>query len=419
MALMIKSLCGFLLILITGLAFLDPTSVAVAQSVNTCQDTICASNTLQAGFAKMDISPQVGVDLIPTLDGAPQLVKKVHDPLYAKALVVADERTSIAFVALDLCFLEPEAFGRVREFLQDNSDHDHIVLAVTHTHSGLLDHLKLDFVQTQGLAALNAANDSLQPVSIGAASIEVDEAYNRRILQKSSVEMLWQNPQQHTNRAVDTHLGVIHFKDRLGEPVVSIVNYSAHPTITMDLHNVVVSADYPGALAAEFKSIVGGEVLFVLGAAGDVNPYHSGTQPLALALEKSAALGTRLAYAGARALQSINDYTDQSQLGFSKQLFSEPATEVSAIRFTQNIALATFPGEYFNNFGEQLKARSPIKHTFFIGYSNGSLGYVPTAADLALGGYGAEPDSIHPQTTSTTGQAHVDSALQQIMSLAK
>lgn len=187
-------------------------------------------------------------------------------------MVLSDNQKSIAVVALDLCFLLPESFESLRQYLIDNSEHDYIVLTVTHTHSGIFDDRGLDQLKVSALASLGAASEKLEPVKIGASSIAIDEAYNRRIDLKDSVEMLWQNPERRFNRPVDDALGIIHIRTLDNKLYLSLVNYSAHPTVTMDLENVVVSADYPGAIAALISRQLGGKVMFLTGAAGDVNP---------------------------------------------------------------------------------------------------------------------------------------------------
>jgi len=41
----------------------------------------------------------------------------------------------------------------------------------------------------------------------------------------------------------------------------------------------------------------------------------------------------------------------------------------------------------FVRIGQEIARRSPFPHTVALGYSNGLLGYVPTADAYALGGY--------------------------------
>ena len=394
-------------------------SAQLATADSRCSTDPCPANQYHAGFAKVDISPVIGKDVVPVLEGEPQLVTKIHDPLFAKALIITDGSTSVAVVALDLIGLSPAAFAKLQQYLVDNSQHDHLVLSLTHTHSGFIDEQTLPLLKANALAAITLANSNLEPVQIGAASARVDEAYNRRVYAERGVEMLWQNPDRKPNRPVDNELGVIHIQRLDGSPLVNIVNYSAHPTITMDLHTVVVSADYPSVITTRLSQSVGGEVMFLLGAAGDVNPFDSGTQPTALAVEKMHQLGTKLADAAARSVANISVFTQSGNIGIDTHSVNNPAAELSAIYLPPNILLATFPGEYFNELGLQLKTQSPVQHTFFIGYTNGTIGYVPTTEDFARGGYGADSTSMHPSTTALTGQQHIKASLELIMKLVE
>ena len=52
-----------------------------------------------------------------------------------------------------------------------------------------------------------------------------------------------------------------------------------------------------------------------------------------------------------------------------------------------NVALVGVAGEAFVEIGLAVKGRSPISHTIFLGYTNGCLGYLPTAAAYPAGGY--------------------------------
>jgi hypothetical protein len=43
--------------------------------------------------------------------------------------------------------------------------------------------------------------------------------------------------------------------------------------------------------------------------------------------------------------------------------------------------------ETFTEIGQAIKRESPAPHTLFAGYSNGCIGYLPTAEAHAQGGY--------------------------------
>lgn len=58
---------------------------------------------------------------------------------------------------------------------------------------------------------------------------------------------------------------------------------------------------------------------------------------------------------------------------------SEPiAAEIQGLRIG-DFVLVTFPGEPFAEVGLRIKEQSPFEHTFLAGYTNGHLGYAPTA----------------------------------------
>ena len=65
---------------------------------------------------------------------------------------------------------------------------------------------------------------------------------------------------------------------------------------------------------------------------------------------------------------------------------------ISAIR-VGDAAVVTGPGEIFTEIGLAVKERSPADVTFYAGYSNGCISYMPTAAEYPLGGY--EPTYGH------------------------
>ena len=51
------------------------------------------------------------------------------------------------------------------------------------------------------------------------------------------------------------------------------------------------------------------------------------------------------------------------------------------------LAAVTVPGELFTEIGMRIKAASPFSHTLIAGYTNGSVGYLPTVEAYPEGGY--------------------------------
>lgn len=52
-----------------------------------------------------------------------------------------------------------------------------------------------------------------------------------------------------------------------------------------------------------------------------------------------------------------------------------------------DLAIASFPGETFAEAGLEVKRRSPVPHTVFLGYSNGAVSYIPPRDAYPPGGW--------------------------------
>ncbi|MGK0500387.1 MAG: hypothetical protein ACJAYG_002036 [Oceanicoccus sp.] len=380
----------------------------------------------KAGISTVAITPVAHKDIVNTLEAGPKTVGNISDPLYAKAMVLSDGHSHIGLITLDLMYIPPLTFAELLKDLRLQSTLDQIFLSITHSHSGYVGNSNYDALRDKLIAAIKTAEANLQPVKIGAAEATLNESYNRIIRHSdSSAEMLWTNPDRKENRDVDQSVGIINLKKLNGETLVNIVNYNAHPVVTMDLNNVVISADYPGQLAKSLRQSGEGETLFFLGAAGDINPYFADTKPTALALEKSKELGEKIASEVVANISGITDYQTQGRFSFNNFRYSLPVikkseldvvpAEINTLLLTGDIALASFSGEFFDQFSVMVKQQSPAKHTFFLGYTNGYIGYIPTEEAVQFGGYGADSNDMWLDVG--TGQKQVSDAIDSLRTL--
>jgi neutral ceramidase len=62
------------------------------------------------------------------------------------------------------------------------------------------------------------------------------------------------------------------------------------------------------------------------------------------------------------------------------------AVPITAIRIDE-FTWVTFPGELFHEIGQTIKGATHARYPFMVGYSNGSLGYLPTKQSHSEGGY--------------------------------
>jgi hypothetical protein len=93
---------------------------------------------------------------------------------------------------------------------------------------------------------------------------------------------------------------------------------------------------------------------------------------------------------------------------------------VCAIRIG-DAAIVTGPGEIFTEIGLAVKERSPADVTFYAGYSNGCISYMPTASEYPLGGYeptyGNKTYGLPTQVAPETDRLLVETGVRLVRSL--
>ena len=98
--------------------------------------SLSAAEGFMAGFDTAEITPPVGWR---RAGGFSELISTgVHDPLFAKAMVLSQGDVSLAFVGNDLCSVPRELTDLARRKASERTGipADHIVIAATHTHGG-------------------------------------------------------------------------------------------------------------------------------------------------------------------------------------------------------------------------------------------------------------------------------------------
>jgi len=262
---------------------------------------------MRAGAAQVDITPWEGVQLAGAV-GMYRPAKLVDDPLYAKALVLECEGRKLCFVALDLTIVTRQYSSRIRQAAAERFgfDPDAVMVHAIQTHSApSLGHFMFDedfegippedewmlggnesyysSIVERIIEAIEKADGALQPVRIGIGSgIEGRLAFNRRaVMRDGSVSMPWRRWREplgpteirYIEGPIDPELGVMCLRtDSLHIPAM-MVNYTCHPVHVFP--KPIVSADWPGALAAELRKAYGGECIPIVlnGACGNINPW--------------------------------------------------------------------------------------------------------------------------------------------------
>ena len=402
-----------------------------------------ASSQLRAAAAAVEITPPAGALLYGYGARGTNRSEGTHDPLYARALVLEAGGETAALVTLDLGSIRKENTLPIRQAVRDAAGFDHVLLNASHTHSAPL--FEADFpsaekpwvdeLERQIAGVVLKAHAALRPARIAVGWGRASEGHNRRrVLSDGSVEMLWRNRERLPTAPLDESVGVLAVDGADGEAIATVVNFALHPVI-LGPGNMLVSADYPGAMAALVAERGGGVPMLLQGAAGDINPFWDKTPPAEGAFEQVRMAGERLGQEVLRVraeLAAADAFDDRASLSVKRHLvtldprwdldspvveegFRRHGLEASLRRYRARFprereaevntlvlgdrgegqfALATFPGEFFVEHQLRLRAATPVPHVFFAGYTNGELAYFPTIAAAAQGGYGGREATI-------------------------
>ncbi len=402
-----------------------------------------ATAQLRAAAVAVEITPPTGSLLYGYGARGTNRSRGVHDPLYARALVLDAGGETAALVTLDLGSIRKENTLPIRQMVQEVAGFDHVLLNASHTHSAPL--FEADFPDAEGpwvreleqkiADVILEAHALLRPARAAVGWGRASEGHNRRrVLPDGSVEMFWQNRGRMPTAPLDDSVGVLAVDGRDGEPIATVVNFAVHPVI-LGPGNLLVSADFPGAMAALVAERGGGVAMFLQGAAGDINPFWDKTAPEEGAFEQVRMAGERLGQEVLRVradLAAAEAFHDPATLSVKRHLvtldprwdldspvveegFRRHGLESSLQRYRARFprereaevntlvlgevgegqfALATFPGEFFVEHQLRLRAATQVPHVFFAGYTNGELAYFPTIAAAAQGGYGGREATI-------------------------
>jgi neutral ceramidase len=250
---------------------------------------------LLAGSAKVNITPPLS---IPYLGYVPRQGKfrGVHDPLFARALVLDNGGIKLAIISADSLGYGNEILGpgrnftaEVRERISDRADieSNNIMLASTHSHSTpetlgitrLSDVPEalpwLEVLMDQLASAVEMASSSMSPAQLKLGMGLAEEiGHNRRVRDVSIEEQIAQG-------LLDPQVGVLMCEGLESGESFIVANFACHP-VTVQVQPLV-SADYPGVATDLVERTVDGcqNCLFLQGAAGNINPMLDDTRDFA------------------------------------------------------------------------------------------------------------------------------------------
>ena len=387
---------------------------------------------MKLGISQVDITPKPGAEL----SGFAARIQPsigVLDPLFAKALYLTDGETRLLWVHCDLVGVDRSIVLGFRRWAgeQLGIPEGQVMLSATHTHSGACTiHLQecgqydpayVEFLHGRLREAAQAAMAATEPVEIVAVEGNLNLAVDRRKTGSS-----------HT----DPRVATVGFRRSDATFAAVVVNYAMH-AVALGASNRLVSADVPGQAARALSQQLPGTpiVLVTNGACANLNPpaenvlftqvkawgeqVANAVAPLVLKvpvtpgklrvrahiiplpLDVMDADGIN-AFAE-KALQdkkSLAEWNDKYRRVVEHWRSSLVAAVDSGTRdgyreaelFAVGIGDVIFLGanaEVFSEFTDWLRRGNSHK-VYLVGYANGDLGYLPTNAAYAEGGYEVE-----------------------------
>lgn len=399
-----------------------------------CSAVVLAGE-LSAGVARVEITPPVGFPM-----GGYAARKGpstgVHDPLFATVLLLKADGVTVAIVSCDLRSFPSE---RVLAIARERRLADHVLIAVTHNHSGPLtwedqswpSREKSWFAATENKIVQAVADAARQmfPARIAAGFGEIYLGHNRRKVEPNgSVTMFWRNAERLPTSPIDPTVGVIRVDDATGAPRAIIVNYACHAVI-LGPDNRMISADYPGYLARRVERELSGALcLFTQGGAGDINPYLDKQPVDQNGFGEAEKMGNALAEEAIKIAKRLKPQTNnQAAIRAAAEVITfndrwdstrSVRTGLTTLVINNDIAIAALPGEPFVDLQIALRDKSEVRNTFLFGctFSAGGewAGYIPTIKAAAEGGYGA---GYNTRLEVGAGEALIDRAIVQMFTL--
>jgi len=246
---------------------------------------------LSAGFARVDITPPLGIPMGGYYDPQNRLAKNVKDPLEISALAVSDgERTAILFSA-DLLMMNKMLTEKIRRRVEKETgvSYEALFIACTHTHTGpnlypgvftgelaVKVEKYLEFLEDRFCDAAILALTDRKPALMGYAVSNLKNiAFIRRYRMKNGTVRT--NPGRfdpniiEPTTQVDERVNVLRFVREGGKEIL-IGNFGIHACCMKGIHEF--SADFPRFTRQTIEAALPAHCIFFSGAEGDVNHFN-------------------------------------------------------------------------------------------------------------------------------------------------
>jgi hypothetical protein len=393
---------------------------------------------MKVGIGTRNITPEIGET---TLSGwgsrGSKLTEGKYDDLKVKSMAFSSQDRRGLIVTLDLLGLNRDLDDKVRERLVSRfklSPED-ILITSSHTHSGP----PSGYIDTPILSWKPEGNysefltDAVEESCVEAfGDLETCELYmgtgscnisiNRRKIVDGNTYML---PNEEGTR--DSEVIAVKVQRKDGSVKAVLFHYACHPTT---VYSYNVTADYPGEAKKVIERDMGGDVtaIFLQGCCGNVRPrliegekFRSGT------IEDSRRFGEELGgeviricesnpvklvprlftawkeigltFAGRPSQEELKRKSESGNdrerkwaqviLSYGDKVPTANPFRIHRFDLAEELSLIGLEGEVCVEYQLAIKKLSEKILNLAVGYSNGCIGYIPTAQIIGEGGYEA------------------------------
>jgi neutral ceramidase len=391
-----------------------------------------SDKVFKASVVKVDITPDEPKML---LGYAARKSTGVNDRIYHRIVAMDDGVKQFFLVSTDICVMSPSEYDHVADILQKELgiDPENFWWTLTHTHSapevgvpGLpevfmgdrykhaVDTAYTSLVERSLIKGIAEARNKLVKAKLGVGWGFSQANINRRAIDENGKASLGLNP----DGATDRKIGLIRLDKEDGSPIALIANYAIHGTV-LGPAQTEISGDAPGIVSEYVEQKLGVPLLFINGAAGNLAPIYSVyPNPKAGHLSQfKVLLGDKILSANKEIVSGRSDiklFTGsliietprKPNLSWPKDLSRYTQTSANGdhmvllparfLKINEDVAVWSLPVELFCEISNEIRDRSPFPFTFFFGYTNGWLGYLPTEKEWKYGGY--EIETVSPYT---------------------
>ena len=405
------------------------------------------TGTLHAGAARIDITPAADAALpMSGYAGRKEGFKGIHDPIYARAIVVGDGTRLAAIVSWEVIGVPHAVWEELSQRIAKETgiQPEYLQLTAVHNHSapspfGLYSNASPQSAEyTKRLMdatveVIKQAKANLQPARMGTGSGTAHVNINRREYSADRGWWLGFNPDGPSDKTVT----VMRFDALSGKPIAVFINYPVH-VVVMGPENYQISGDLAGATSRYVENYYrrkpedtprsdagplirlapeaatdGVVALWTSGAAGDQNPISLARGSDFTMVD---ALGKILGEQAVRAAAAVQT-TDRASIWGKQQVVScpgrrlepaprprtvhtwadaDPVTIRLGLLMINDVVLAGVSGEVMTMIEQRLRKASPFSRTMMLTHANGASGYIPDDAAYDQVSYEIESSRLKP-----------------------